>query len=366
MKAQGKKIIHVVQHLAPGGLETLTLDLLRLADPKDQVLIVSLEGQRDSSINNWPKLEQYRSQIVFLDKKPGVQFNVLLSLIKAFSSIKPDVVHTHHIGPLLYAGYAARLCSVPYRIHTEHDAWHLKNAKRRRLQAIALQFAKPMLVADAAKVYNQLCSAFSYKNITTIRNGIDCEKFHPTSKIASRRLFNLSEDDFIVGCAGRLEEVKGQDQLIKALPLIPKRIKVAIAGDGSQREALELLAKKLNVSDRVTFLGLVEDMVSFYNSLDVFCLPSRSEGLPLSSLEAQACNIPTVAMDVGAVKETLCPVTGHLVKPDNIPHLAYSLFKTSQNDTLENFSNPRRYVLENFNISDMVDSYNKLSEESYV
>ncbi|MFA0709544.1 glycosyl transferase, partial [Vibrio sp. 10N.222.48.A3] len=50
----GKKIIHVVQHLAPGGLETLTLDLLRLAKPTDQVLIASLEGTKEDSINNWP------------------------------------------------------------------------------------------------------------------------------------------------------------------------------------------------------------------------------------------------------------------------------------------------------------------------
>ena len=68
----GKKIIHVVQHLAPGGLETLTLDLLRLAKPADQVLIVSLEGTKDESIKNWPKLQPYHNQIVFLDKEPGV------------------------------------------------------------------------------------------------------------------------------------------------------------------------------------------------------------------------------------------------------------------------------------------------------
>ena len=97
----GKKIIHVVQHLAPGGLETLTLDLLRLAKPTDQVLIVSLEGTKQESVNNWPKLEPYKKQIVFLDKAPGVQFNIIIKLIKAFNKNRPDVVHTHHIGPLM-------------------------------------------------------------------------------------------------------------------------------------------------------------------------------------------------------------------------------------------------------------------------
>uniref|UniRef100_UPI001BD57190 glycosyltransferase n=1 Tax=Vibrio crassostreae TaxID=246167 RepID=UPI001BD57190 len=173
----GKKIIHVVQHLAPGGLETLTLDLLRLAKPTDQVLIVSLEGTKEESIKNWPKLKPYHNQIVFLDKEPGVQFNVIIKLIKAFRGIRPDVVHTHHIGPLLYAGYAARVSGVPTRIHTEHDAWHLNNNKRRRLQALALKAAQPTLVADATRVYNQLRTAFSYENIITIKNGVDCVSY---------------------------------------------------------------------------------------------------------------------------------------------------------------------------------------------
>ncbi|MBZ4288949.1 hypothetical protein LAN16_24115, partial [Mycobacterium tuberculosis] len=78
-----------------------------------------------------------------------------------------DVVHTHHIGPLLYAGYAARLTGVQTRIHTEHDAWHLQDDKRRHLQALALKAVQPTLVADATRVYNQLRSAFTYNNIIT-------------------------------------------------------------------------------------------------------------------------------------------------------------------------------------------------------
>lgn len=357
----GKKIIHVVQHLAPGGLETLTLDLLRLAKPTDQVLIVSLEGTKEDSINNWPKLKQYQNQIVFLDKAPGVQLSIIIKLMKAFNGIRPDVVHTHHIGPLLYAGYAARVTGVPTRIHTEHDAWHLKNNKRRRLQALALKAAQPTLVADATRVYNQLRCAFSYKNIITIKNGVDCEKFKPMSKADARAKHNLPTDKYIIGCAGRLEHVKGQDQLIKALALLPSNTVVALAGDGAKRNQLEQLTDRLNLSDRVIFLGLVDDMTTFYGALDTFCLPSRHEGLPLSTLEAQACNIPTVAMNVGAVDETLCPISSSLVKSGSIAGLASALLE-KQN---ERFLSPRRYVLDNFDIIKMVSSYNDISEGAY-
>ncbi|WP_261885904.1 glycosyltransferase [Vibrio pomeroyi] len=357
----GKKIIHVVQHLAPGGLETLTLDLLRLAKPADQVLIVSLEGTKEESIKNWPKLKPYHNQIVFLDKEPGVQFNVIIKLIKAFRGIRPDVVHTHHIGPLLYAGYAARVSGVPTRIHTEHDAWHLQDDKRRRLQALALKAARPTLVADATRVYNQLRSAFAYENIITIKNGVDCEKFKPISKEHARASLNLPTDKHIIGCAGRLEHVKGQDQLIQALALLPKNTIVAFAGDGSKRKQLERLANNLNLSDRVIFLGLVDDMTTFYGALDTFCLPSRHEGLPLSTLEAQACNIPTVAMNVGAVDETLCPISGKLVKSGSIIGLSHALLENER----ARFLSPRSYILNNFDIIKMVASYDDISEGAY-
>ncbi|CAH6969749.1 Glycosyltransferase SypP [Vibrio chagasii] len=355
---QRKKVIHVVQHLAPGGLETLTLDLLRLAKPLDQVLIVSLEGTKDKAIKNWPKLQPYQNQIVFLDKAPGVQFGIIVKLIKAFKAIRPDVVHTHHIGPLLYAGYAARVSGVPTRIHTEHDAWHLKNNKRRRLQALALKAAQPTLVADATRVYDQLRHTFSYNNIITIKNGVDCDKFKPTPKAIARQKLELPNDKHIVGCAGRLEHVKGQDQLIKALSFLPANFIVAFAGDGSKRTQLEVLTTKLGLHERVIFLGLVEDMTTFYGSLDTFCLPSRHEGLPLSTLEAQACNIPTVAMDVGAVDETLCPISGTLVKKGNIIELANALLEGQQ----QRFLSPRQYVLDNFDIVKMVASYDNISQ----
>ena len=321
----GKKIIHVVQHLAPGGLEILTLDLLRLAKPVDQVLIVSLEGTKKESIDNWPKLQPYGNQIVFMNKAPGIQVNIISQLITAFKAIRPDVVHTHHIGPLLYAGCAARISGVPTRIHTEHDAWHLQNSKRRRLQALALKAAKPTLVADATCVYKQLRSAFSYSNIITIKNGVDCDKFKPTSKSYARNMV------------------------------------VAFAGDGSKRKELQQLASRLNLTDRIVFLGLVEDMTTFYGALDTFCLPSRHEGLPLSTLEAQACNIPIVAMDVGAVDETLCPVSGTLVKKGSITGLAHALLEHQG----ERFLSPRPYILDNFDIIKMVASYDEISKGVY-
>ncbi|MFC1233496.1 glycosyltransferase [Vibrio sp. F74] len=357
-RRHGKKVIHVVQHLAPGGLESLTLDLLSFANPNDQVLIVSLEGTKEESLKNWPRLEAYQNQLVFLGKKPGVHLGLILTLIKAFRAVKPDVVHTHHIGPLLYAGYAARMAGVAVRIHTEHDAWHLEDKKHRRIQGMVLKAAKPTLVADASHVKEKLTACFSGSNSVVIKNGVDCKKFKPGSKQLARELFKLPNDKTIIGMAGRLEQVKGHDLAIKALALLEKEVILVIAGDGSQRKYLENLVEKLQLKERVLFLGLVENMPRFYQSLDLFCLPSRFEGLPLSPLEAQACNIPAVVTNVGASAEVLCPKTGVLAKSNDVADLSHSLARTLANRSTHL---PREFVVTNNNIHQMVKAYDDLS-----
>jgi len=355
----GKKIVHVVQRMAPGGLENLTLDLLTHAHPLDQVIIISLEGVKPLALSEWPRLEPYAKQLIFLNKAPGVQLSVLVKLVKTFSLIKPDVVHTHHIGPLLYGSIAAAAAKVPVRIHTEHDVWHLQNRKRVRIQNLALKIAKPTLVADAARVKTMLDSCFNYPKTVTIKNGIDCRKFHPNNQYQAREACNLPQQATIIGSAGRLEKVKGHDVLITALRFLPPHVVVAIAGDGSQKVELQSLAHRLGVSNRVIFLGLVENMPRFYQALDLFCLPSRCEGFPLSPLEAQACNIPTAVTQVGAAEETLCPTSGKLISANNPINMAVTLLKMLECPAI---FTPRDFVLKHNEVGQMAKAYQDLSK----
>ncbi|NMS58161.1 glycosyltransferase, partial [Vibrio parahaemolyticus] len=112
--------------------------------------------------------------------------------------------------------------------------------------------------------------------------------FKSGDQTATRHLFELPTDKIVIGVAGRLEAVKGHKALIEAFSHLTPNTHLAIAGDGSQRAQLEAQVRTFKLEDRVTFLGLVDDMPSFYQSLDLFCLPSLQEGFPLSTLEAQA------------------------------------------------------------------------------
>ncbi|SON53114.1 glycosyltransferase [Vibrio tapetis] len=353
-QSTAKTIVHVVQKLAPGGLETLTLDLANHAQPQDHVIIVSLEGNKEQALQDWPRLESHADQLVFLNKAAGVQVNLLKELIKLFNLVKPHVVHTHHIGPLVYASIAAKISGVPHRIHTEHDAWHLKNAKAVRLEKWALKIATPTLVADAARVKAHLDSCFGYANTVTIKNGIDCAKFLPNSLPLARMHYGFPMDKTIIGSAGRLEHVKGHDLLISAMRFLPANIMLVIAGDGSKKEALQNLVKKLELEERVKFVGLVDDMARFYQTLNIFCLPSRHEGFPLSPLEAQSCGVPTAVTQVGAAEETLCPYSGRLMSPNNPINMASVVLEMLENPSQKS---PRDFVLENNDVNKMAQAY---------
>jgi glycosyltransferase involved in cell wall biosynthesis len=287
-----------------------------------------------------------------------VSIQTLLKLIKLFNSINPDVIHTHHIGPLLYAGLASKFSSAKVQIHTEHDTWHLNNDKHLRLEKMALKVAKPQLVADAKRVEESLLSHFSYENTTTINNGVDCEKFRPGSKAVARSHFCLPLDKKLIGCAGRLEYVKGHDLAIAALSYLPQSVHLVIAGQGTQRGKLEKITEQYGVSERVTFLGLVDDMQRFYQALDVFCMPSRSEGFPLAPLEAQACNVRVAVTDVGASKETLCPDSGMLIKANDIHHIVDVMSNMLCHPTE---SQPRNFIVKYYEIRNMVKAYECLA-----
>lgn len=199
-----------------------------------------------------------------------------------------DIVHTHHIGPLIYGGIAAKSVDVPVCIHTEHDVWHLQNWRHRLLERVILNWVQPVLVGDANLVTETIRTCFNYPEALTIKNGVDCERFSPGDKNTARARLNLPEAAYLIGCAGRLEWVKGHDQIIKAFKQLPENYHLAIAGQGSQEKQLRQLVDELGLTSRVHFLGLVEEMHTFINrsicsvclhEVRVFPLSAGSAGL---------------------------------------------------------------------------------------
>ncbi|MBP3139738.1 glycosyltransferase family 4 protein [Aliivibrio fischeri] len=354
-----KTIIHVVQHLSPGGLESMVLDMLEFTSQEHRIVIVSLDGTYEETIENWPRLQRYQEQIICLNKSAGFSFKAINQLLNLFKEYNADVVHSHHIGPLIYSGIAAKLNKKINHVHTEHDAWHLNASKHRRLQRFALSLSQPKLVADASFVKKALNNIFNSYPIYTIKNGINPYKFSIGDKQKARNKLNiiLPVNSIVVGNAGRLETVKGQLNLIEAFRFLNSKYHLLLAGSGSQKEHLMQLVKRYHLEDRVHFLGHIDHMPTFYHALDLFCLPSNNEGFPLSTLEAQACGIPCIANDVGGVSETLCPKSSILVSNNAAITLAQAI--ESMTHKTRKFSS-RDFILKNNHAQSMVNAYEEL------
>ncbi len=350
-------IIQIVQHLRPGGIETMALDLLSFGSKSNTCYLVSLEDTFENSVKQWPRLAAFKDNLFFLDKKPGFQPSLFASLFRLFQTLNPVAIHTHHIGPLIYAGISGKAFGIPSHVHTEHDAWHLDNKKQRKLQKIALKIANPTLVADSNSVAKDLGNHIKNHPITVIKNGINTEHFVPGNKVFARQYFGLPMDRKIIGCSGRMEIVKGQHFLLEALNLLSDDIHLAIAGSGSQESNLKYQARSLNIENRVHFLGHLDNMSSFYQALDVFCLPSLNEGFPLSPLEAQSCGIRTVVTNVGGSIETVCPHTGDTVEKESPIALSLGLLHSlNMPKTLL----PREFAKKHGNVTNMIAEYSQL------
>ena len=351
--------LQVVQHLSAGGIETMALDLLRYADKNEHMLLISLEGRKEDALTHWPVLRPFSDKLIFFDKQPGWQLKLIWQLRNWMKQRTINSVHTHHIGPLIYAGIASKFAGVKKLIHTEHDVWHLSNRKRRLLQSILIKLTSPIMVADANIVAKVIKSYWPHLHVQTIHNGIDTERFKPGDSHSARLKLGLPADVTLVGCSGRLEPVKGQKTLIDAFTHLPANVHLAIAGSGSCENQLRQQTKTLGLDKRVHFLGRIDDMPSFYQAIDLFCLPSQKEGMPLAPLEAQACGARAVVTDVGGSAEALCPKTGYLVPANDSEKMAEQL-----NIALaeKNTQSPRDFVIANGDVRSMAKSYASLRQ----
>lgn len=334
-------VIHVVQHLSPGGLEVMALELARAQLALGQpAFVLSLEGEAEAAIAHWPRLASQRHQLLFAGKRQGLDPTLLPRLVALFRRLRPAVVHTHHVGPMLYAGAAARLAGVPARLHTEHDAWHLADPKRRRLVQLARGLMAPVMIADAPHVAASVAKALGGAAPVVVMNGVDTERLRPSCQASARRALGLPEDLRLVGIAARLEHVKGVDIALEALRLLPGNVHLAIAGHGSEAATLRSQAIALGITERLHWLGVMDDMARFYPALDLLMVPSRHEGLPLAPLEAQACGIRVVATQVGGTAAGICPLTGQLVPPEEPAAMARAILHA-----LDGTGDPRPFVL---------------------
>ncbi len=120
-----------------------------------------------------------------------------------------------------------------------------------------------------------------------------------------KRAYNIMNDEFVLGYAGRLSPEKGPIHLINALPHINHKFKLLIAGTGNQQQMLKAQLENLGLQDKVIFLGFVKEMKNIYALFDTLIIPSEHESFGLVAVEAQLMETPVIASDVPGLNEVV-------------------------------------------------------------
>ena len=169
-------------------------------------------------------------------------------------------------------------------------------------------------VSDALR-HRLIALGVAKDKIVTLRNGVDTSVFVTRDRGAARARTRLS-DRLVLLSVGNLIESKGHHLVIEALRELPLA-QLVIAGDGPYRRALQSIADRLSVSDRVRFVGVVDqnELIDYYSAADVLVLATLREGMPNVVLEAVSCGLPVVATDCGGIAEVIDrPELGVLMK----------------------------------------------------
>ena len=354
-RAEPGPIVHIVERLAPGGIETLVLDIAGSSIPPH--VVMSLQGDRGSLAQHWPRLRELRVPVEAFDRA-GLDAMLVGRLTRRLLRLKPRAVFVHHIGPLLYGGVAARLAGVRRLIAVEHDAWHFDNPRNAKLTRWCARLLRPSVAAVSEQVAARTRQIMPGRPVIVVPPGIPTERFMPADQAAARLRLSLAPDQKIIGAVGRLSAVKGHSVLIEAVAAMPDPVSLVIVGDGPERRALEELTAKLGVSDRVGFLGQRDDLETIYPAFDVLCQPSLAEGLPRTILEAQSCGVPVVATNVGGMPEAVCPRSGILVEPNDVQALGAALATALSRGAR---ISPREFVTERFSLASTLRAYAELA-----
>ena len=359
------KVLHVVLSLETGGLENGVINLINHSDSNHfivDVICLREKGELASRITN------PNSKVIYDGSNDHSLKSAVLRLLNATSQGQYHIIHTHGFSTML-AAYVANLFTIknkPILINGEHGTLYFDTFKHRTIQKFLFNRMNKNLTVSA-ELKTEIFHRFNINkdNFYPIINGVDTHKFSPNEYLSNmiREKLNISKNSIIIGSVGRLVSVKNYDSLIAAFSSLVdtySNIHLVLAGEGPERTSLEFKAKQYNIEDRVHLLGRRDDVNSIINAIDIFVLPSFSEGLSNTLLESMSCGTPVIACNVGGNPEIIVEnQTGYLYESNNISELSKLLKNLISNPLLlKDISvKARQHILDNFSLDTMVKNY---------
>lgn len=355
------RVVHLVWTLDIGGLEKMVLELTTRAD-RDLVQphVVCL-GEPGALA---PRFQAAGVPVECLNVQSTGKLGSVVRLVQKLRELRPHVLHTHNPTPHLRGAIAAVLARIPVLVHTKHGRNYTDQPRTLLANRLASCLTDRVVPVsdDAADVAARL-ERVSPEKIHVIRNGVDVAAF---SSGRGQGQGQATQGAFTAIQVGRLNFIKDQRSLLRAARIVvdaEPRFRLDLIGDGPDRAHLQSLCDELRLREHVQFLGFRDNVRELLAAATVFVLPSISEGISLTLLEAMAAGLPVVATKVGGNQEVVVAnETGLLVPAESPRELAKGILRIIQDpDLARRLGNAGRKRVEScFDIRVVVGQYESL------
>lgn len=374
-----KKILFGITLSEIGGAQKIVYDLISaLSENKyDISLVTSPNGELIDWIDNLNINRKNKIKVLCIDtlRREISPINDLISFIRIFKIIRKneyDIVHLHSSKIGILGKIASFLNRVPLKIFTVHN-WGIKDNQyliKRKILGILERFTNILCDRIVCVSENIMRIGIRNKWINTnkaivIKNGVEISE---VSKHKLRNELNLNEE-LIIGTVMRLRDPKMPMFTIKVFNEVLKKesnIALVIIGDGPLKENCINLVNKLNISSKVYFLGARHDINELIVDFDIFTLFSKSEGLPISILEAMFSGKPIIASDVGGINEIVIHgFNGYLLDDNSYKTASDLIFELMKDiDKRKKFGeNSKNLSAYAFNKNKMINAYETIYSE---
>ncbi len=320
------KILHLISSRGLYGAERVTLDLCKgLKRNGCESIIGVIRNSRNPHVEVGDEARKNAIDTVIFPCDARLDVGLIFR-IRGYAE-KSDVrlLHCHGYKSNFY-GLLARPKNVPI-VATNHNwlASHWRLRAYRRFDSLLIRYFTRIIAVSEGVKKEMLRYGVPKEKIRVIDNGVDLTRFGDTvSSTAIREEFGIKEGAPVIGTVGNLGPEKGHVYLLQAAKEIVNRVKSVkfiFVGEGRLRTYLEHEASEFGIRDHVIFAGFRTDIPSLLSAMDIFVLPSVTEGLPMVLLEAMAAKKAVVATRVGAVSKVVDNESGILVEPRDVAGL---------------------------------------------
>jgi len=373
------KVVHLVISLDCGGLERLVVDWTnarnRRAPGSTAVICLDAPGDLSGEVEGGAvyclnaRRRRFPFDISAVRRLRQQLSDSRLSVRPETRNQKPEtcILHSHNLAAQQYACLACLGGRVRH-VNTEHGTnIHTRGISNRlRLQLLARLTDITVAVSEDTAMKMRSLWKLPPNGVNIIPNGVSPHPHYSREAVDNmRRALGIPAEAIVFGSVGRMAKVKGYDRLVEALPYVFQRVPCAfclLVGDGPERRALEEQAKRLGVSERVIFAGYRADARIFFEIINLFVLPSRSEGLSVALLEAMAAGLPVVVTRAGENPRIVEDGLNGFFLPENMgswPHRLAALAGDNEPGARAGEA-ARRTVIERFCLDRTLDAYEQL------